>query len=279
MPTGKLFILGTGRCGTHSLANILGTVPQTLALHEGSTKTGAFNPDLGPMRGLNCHIYRDPHKARARIRATEENRGLMRLRLAWLARSRVRLIQRLEREGTHFCESNPYIYHLTRHLHARFPEAFFVHLVRDGYATTRSYLSRDKTTYPDRLERKRRTGWWCAKPFPPTDDEHFATWGGMNRLEKTAWFWQYVNDYIQECLQSLPSERTMTLRIEDLCEDRVEELLNLAGLPSDFDRKSLQRRVSTSKRSKSEGWTETQMAAFERIAGPTMRRFGYALLD
>ena len=78
-----------------------------------------------------------------------------------------------------------------------FPEAHYVHLVRDGRDVVRSFLTRPH--YSPRGNRPYHT-----QKLPPHKE-------GMSRGEKLCWYWRYWNEHIEETVP-----QATRVRLEDL---------------------------------------------------------------
>lgn len=359
--TKKLFIVGTGRCGTHTLQALLATVPNTLSLHEGKGELDGKSLDVGPLNGLNVYLYHHPDRhARA-----EELRALSgeirRIIDANFAR-RNRLIDTLARRGMHFADANRHAFHYIGYVHQQYPEAKFIHLVRDGYDCVRSWYPRsgaypsqgsdgsDRDAQSDSSERSEfgefresggglgdestlrgweralfsleaRSGWpmreitrrarrrlgvsdlsileaalqtnglsdsdlyllshpayafWAwDKPVPLPGTPAAEAWPAFSKLERVAWFWAHTNELIAESLAELPADRSMLLRLEDLSEDTMAEVLHFAGLPESFSPTRL--RAHDAMRHDEFDWSPERIRKFNRLAGYTMERCGYEL--
>ncbi len=270
--TTRLFIVGTGRCGTVTLWRILQSVPRTFALHEG---VGVLNGDeltAGPMLEVNHTLY---HQAEERQKLFERSfdptGDLYREMLHGFGPRRC-LIRYCRANDLHYCDVNPYQYNLINFIHLTYPDAKFVHVVRNGYDCVRSFFQRTKSTYPDQP----KAGWSrysMAKPMPMDDDPWFDEWNDFDRLQKIAWMWTNINALIQERLQRVSRANQMILKLEEFSEQRVLQLLEFAGLPRQFDLEQL--RLHNAQSELTLQWTSESIAAFNRIAGAQMKRFQY----
>jgi hypothetical protein len=137
--TGPVFIFGTGRSGTHSLARILASVPRTISLHEGEgTDLSGRSLDLGDLMGLNVYLYHGARREAALRESIDVTGDTARLMDASFA-GRHALLQRMEQEDAFFCEANRCAYNYIDYIRKRYPDARFVHLVRNGYDCVRSW--------------------------------------------------------------------------------------------------------------------------------------------
>lgn len=93
-------------------------------------------------------------------------------------------------------------------LRAIFPDALFIHLVRDGRAVCRSVL-----------ERRQRAGgldrWWDVKPEAWREMERDTPVASVGRQ------WRAVVRYVREVGQTFPAAQFMELRYEDFTRDPV----------------------------------------------------------
>ena len=129
-------VVGTGRCGTHTLWKIFESVPNTLSTHEGigTLRSGPApfvgrRMNLGCMLEFNAYLY---HGAREEY--MQRTFGLDAQMLALMngcfasRTSRSRGAKRMHR----LLRREAFGFNFINYLHAVFPRARFVHLVRDG---------------------------------------------------------------------------------------------------------------------------------------------------
>jgi len=317
MPT-KLFIIGTGRCGTHTLTRILETVPNTCSLHEGRGVIENRQIDVGDIKGLNMYLYHSFE----RKNALAESYSLSGQTLKIIDNnflSRHHLISELSPKNIHFCEANRQLYNYINYIYKNYPDAKFIHLIRNGYDCVRSWYPR-LGAYPERtslystkfikktlrkgilnsfsstvdkrrIERlskkkdldKQDIKLLCSKnpyyeydkPLPYANDEWANEWESFGRVQKIAWFWQYTNNLISERLKKIPFDLSVTLRLEDISSEKIEEILRFAELPASF---SLDRIKAYDKKDHSNfEWSKHKISQFNVIAGDCMENFGYKL--
>jgi hypothetical protein len=155
--TAKIFVFGTGRSGTHSVVDILGSREKTVSLHEGrGTGPAGERVDLGNLMGVNVLLA----GGRDRLRYYRESlvpEGFPLAIMERAFRSRHDLISRCVREGFHYCDINRLGYNCINYIRQEYPEAKFVHVVRDGYRCVRSWYGRIGA-YPGRDELLRFKG-------------------------------------------------------------------------------------------------------------------------
>lgn len=155
-----------------------------------------------------------------------------------------------------------------------FPEARFVHIVRDGRAVANSWLQMD---------------WWGGYRGPP-----LWQWGPLDERAQQAWMhsgqsfvtlaglcWRILMDaFVSEGVKLHPS-RYMEVRYEDFLSSPVESLRSMVefvGLPwsTRIERAAAEGAVHDSrKRAFERDLTKDQVAELERVAGDMLARLGY----
>ncbi len=189
----------------------------------------------------------------------------------------------------HWGDSSNKLSWLIPDLAALFPNARFVHLVRDGRKVASSYFHKLGTeNYDDRsnaamqayydgagaMPPPEKPYWW---PVPRKDDPAAATFRAFDQFQRIAWHWAEVNRVAMDALAALPKDRTLFVRLEDLRESPalVRELHAFLDLPyadSDF---AVFVRPHNVNRPEDKLLDPAQRAQFEAIAGPMMDRLGY----
>jgi hypothetical protein len=154
------------------------------------------------------------------------------------------------------------------YLRAVFPDARFVHVIRDGRAVASSILSQ----IGRRERRQKRPMGGFAKP---------PGWRAMLRddlAEQTALQWQAIVRSVREQRAALGPAYT-EVRYETLCaqpRESYRELFRYAGLRADDAALvGIPERLE-----ESEGWRERlspeQLASIDKAAGELLRELGYA---
>lgn len=179
---------------------------------------------------------------------------------------------------------------LVADLTALFPEARFIHLVRDGRKVASSYFHKlSRENYDDRSNAimqahydgdapappPEKLYWW---PVPRRDDPLAAAFRGFDQFQRICWHWAEINRVILESLAALPADRTLFVRLEDLARSpsRVREMWSFLGLDyqdSDFDAFARPHNVN---RPEDRLLTDKQRDQFDAIAALMMDRLGYA---
>ena len=192
--------------------------------------------------------------------------------------------------AAHWGDSSNKLSWLIPDLAALFPDARFVHLVRDGRKVASSYFHKlGAENYDDRSNQilqahydgtapappPEKPYWW---PVPRRDDALADAFRGFDQFQRICWHWAEINRVALEALAALPTERTLFVRLEDLRESPalVRQLLTFLGLPyadSDFAAFTRPHNVN---RPEDRMLDTTQRAQFDAIAGEMLARLGYA---
>jgi len=172
-----------------------------------------------------------------------------------------------------------------------FPEARFVHLIRDGRKVTSSYFHKlSDECYDDQstgvLQRyydargdlpappPEKKYWWPLPPRGHMQELEFLTY---NQFQRIAFHWAEINRTIVHDLDSIPPARRHTVRLEDLVSrgDARQGLLNFLGLPWDDRIVGLLNRPHNVNRPEDYPLTREQTEQFNLIAGDVMQMFSY----
>ncbi len=194
-------------------------------------------------------------------------------------------------QAAHWGDSSNKLSWLIPELAALFPEARFVHLVRDGRKVAGSYLRklaeecyddrstailtahlRDPARHPAPPPEKRY--WW---PVPAANAPYTEKFDGFSQFERIAWHWAEINRVICESLAALPAARHRFVRLEDLQQSAhaVRGLLDFLNLPGGDDIAAMFARPHNVNRPEDKLLDAAQAAAFAPIAGAMMARLGY----
>lgn len=195
-------------------------------------------------------------------------------------------------EATHWGDSSNKLSWLIPELAALLPEARFVHLVRDGRKVSSSYFHKlrdecydDRSTailqahYDDPRNHPtpppEKKYWW---PIPRYDDPSAGKFNNFNQFERITWHWAEINRMILDSLETLPQERHLFARLEDLVASPslVRGLFGFLDIPYRDEHFGIFARPHNVNRPEDHPLTREQHVAFDRIASPMMERLGYA---
>jgi len=263
--TKAFFIVSSGRSGTAMLHKALSAVPGVTMHHEYAvqiTQPLAVKRYLGAVK-------------------TEETRRILEETFGAAVH---------HAQGTHWGDSSNKLSWLIPDLGKLFPEARFVHLVRDGRKVASSYFHKlGAETYDDRsntalqnwhdgtgaLPPPEKPYWW---PVPRRDDPMAGPFRGFDQFQRICWHWAEINRVARHALAALPPERTLFVKLEDLTASpvRVHELYDFLDLPFRADDFAVFARPHNVNRPEDRLLDARQTAQFEAIAGAMMARLGYA---
>lgn len=259
----KIFVLGTGRCGTVSVAHAISKAGN-FVLHEGSEVGGGVR--LSPLFEANKFIYYDSRNSKVTHAESINLSGPAYNMLKRTFAPRERVISSMSNKDV-YCDVNPYGYSHINYILDIYPDAKFIHLIRNGEDVVRSYIGRNYT-YPNIPENKYST-YASGKPRPYAGDLFLKEWSGWDRVQKTSWFWKFVNEDIEERLSGVSESNKIMLKIEDLNSYKLKEVLSSFGACCDNvsinilnkSRAPVRRKVDTGK--------------FFDIGSTLMRKYGY----
>jgi hypothetical protein len=176
-------------------------------------------------------------------------------------------------------------------LAALFPEARFVHLVRDGRKVASSYfhklfaecyddrsgailaayLAAPNSIMPPPPEKKY---WW---PQPKSGEPWGQEFPWFDQFQRICWHWSEINRVIMRDLESISEERKLFLRLEDLRAQPslVAQLFRFLGLKYRDEHFAVFARPHNVNRPVDKMLTPEQSADFKRLCQPMMERLGY----
>ena len=149
-------------------------------------------------------------------------------------------------------------------LNAVFPDAYFVHIIRDGRAVANSIL---------RARINHGGAYWACEP---------PGWQGLLEkplLEACGLQWKMIVEHALETAKSIPPERYMEVRYEEMC-DRPEEVFRAVSekVELEWDDAVLRELVSDIK-SRNFKWRENfkpdEIEMLNGLLGNTLVRLGY----
>lgn len=247
-PEKWLFLVGCYNSGTTLLAELLGRHPDISALPtEGHFITDQFVKDY------EIGLPRMWAGREELFRLTEADAGPdpIRVKKEWG--------MRLDRSKSVFLEKSPPNTPRARWLQKHFAPAYFVAIVRNGYAVSEGIMRK-------------------------ADPRHLRdSWP----IEQCAWQWVRSNEILEEDAPHI--QHLLWVKYEDLVNNPLDELNRICGfvgLPSyaNFDPKkafSIHERneaVTDLNKVSIDRLSASQIAEITRVAGPCLERYGYPLL-
>jgi len=265
--TRPFFIVSSGRSGTAMLHKALSAAPGVEMHHEYMVHI---------VQPLAVRRYMD------RVSAGEAQSVLHSTHAAAVHYS----------EAAQWGDSSNKLSWLIPELAALFPEARFVHLVRDGRKVAGSYYRKlwrecydDRSTailqaHADDPARNpapppEKKYWW---PLPRRADSMAYAFRSFDQFGRIAWHWAEINRVILASLSTIPSERQHFVRLEDLhaCPESVRALYRFLNLDYRDETYSLFKRPHNVNKPEDRLLSDAQRAQFGDIAGAMMLALGYA---
>jgi len=256
------FTIGTGRCGTLFLYQLMEKESMVASCHERNPDNEAFH--------RYCKWNQLPIDDEGFLSAKEKE-----------------ILADLETSSYSF-EASPYLSLSTHELHERFG-AKFVFLVRRPDRVVTSFVHKGfyrqpynvkhaelAAGYQDQSPEKFYT--FFARVSPRGDP--LRTWNNMTRVGKVAWFWNAFNKRILQLLEELPEESYKLVRIEDLDYEKYREVAAFLGFDTtitqaDFDTFRAGRPHAFWRKRNVDQWSEQEIGEFESQVGDLAERFGY----
>ncbi len=207
-------------------------------------------------------------------------------------------LAQLHGRALHYCtreyfgDSSNKLAWLIKPLNRLFPQAKFIHLVRDGRKVTSSFFNKlgdecydddsnailqrwydDPSRYPPPPPEKRY--WWNV---PRRDDPRAASFRRYNQFQRICFHWNEINRTIQTQLAQIDPQRHRTYRLETLTRqpEQLREMLAFLALPYRDELAEMLLRPHNVNRPVNYPLTDTQTQQFWAIAGEMMQHFSYS---
>jgi hypothetical protein len=254
------FAVGTGRCGTKFMAQVIGMEPRVASSHERNILNESFH--------RYCKWYGLPVDHEGFLQAKEAE------------------IREDLQEHVFSFEASAQLSSSIHELYERFG-ARFVLLARSPDRVVNSFMR--KTVYEKPFV--------CGNPhlalgYQPCEDFHhflgriapvgetFEPWNEMTRVGKLAWYWNAVHADIFEQMENIPEAHRRVERIEDLSFSRYLETARFLGFKVTIGKQiydDLVRRRPNALRDVPTvaAWTASEAAEFEAEVAPMAERLGY----
>lgn len=266
MTAKPIFIVSSGRSGTAMLHKLLSGIEGVEAHHEYAVQI---------TQPLAVRRYLDLASSQEAQRALSESHG-----------AAIRYSQQ-----AFWCDSSNKLSWLIPELAALFPDAKFVHLVRDGRKVAGSYFRKlaaecydDRSTaifqafYDDPASNPapppEKKYWW---PVPRKNSPDAQTFRLLDQFGRIAWHWAEINRVILKSLSGITESRQHFVRLEELRSnpETVKSLLHFLNLGYRDEHFALFRRPHNVNKPQDALLTQHERDVFDRIAGTMLRRLGY----
>jgi hypothetical protein len=256
------FCVGTGRCGTTFITELLGLEPDVAASHERLRLAACYH--------MFCKWHGIPSDAEG-----------------FLSDRELVVANDLEGHRVSF-EASALLSHSIAELYERF-DARFLLLVRRPDACVASFAVRgwfkDPIAWRDRSRPPTLPDGANPRHFfgrnLPRGEEAFERWSNLTQLGKLGWFWSARNRAILEQFAALPPTRRRWMRLEDFDHERYAGLCDFLGYRSTVD---ADRFAALAERRPNTGpniplalgdWPDLGIREFEAEVAPLAEAFGY----
>lgn len=229
-----IFILNAGRCGSTSIVRMLNQNSRFLAFHE----------DIPEFIRMSTELAENPWK---KEHVVSEIKKIFKDKL-WEANNDQIIVH-----------SDHRMWNMVEILNDYFPNAYFIHLIRNPYDSVKSIVPREwysKEDHGNAFSKYRLKGY-------KVNDVEKKEWQSWSDIDKSLWYWNFVNKNISKQLNSLPQNQKMVIRLEEIFEtlndkfkitfdleenfifkpviaNTTEENNKEENLPNDFDSKFLE---------------------------------------
>lgn len=248
----QVFILGTGRSGTHAMSQMLSQLDGCYVPHE-------IEPLLlsEVVRYLRGELKKEDIVAL--LRSTRSPAVVGGALLSGESNQRLSFILPCLREA--------------------FPDARYLWMIRDGREVVASTMQRGwYTNAYDRMD-SRRAAWERYRVRADDVGELSSSeWEAMSVLEKNCWYWSYTNRLIERDTKQL-GLNVLQLRLPTV-QKHMKEVMSFLGLPSLAPSAFMRTNAENNVRLWYPGrpihwryWSGSHRRAFEDVAGQAMDQF------
>jgi len=238
------FILAIGRSGTKFLANLLNKAPGALVVYE---------PVEREVRAYQV-AFHSQEKSKVYIHSFRRKEIYLRV---------------CDKEIVTYGEVNSVLRRHVAALRDAFPNAKFMHLIRDGRDVIRSAIARKTMTVEDSNTRD---------IYPREGDPWKPKWSAMSRFERLCWYWQTENCYLRTSIgKAVKFEEIISSY--DYFQTRLLDPLGL-DISEEIWRNAVTSPVNKTQSHKIPYWSEWDdetISIFEKICGKEMEANGYLL--
>jgi hypothetical protein len=150
-------------------------------------------------------------------------------------------------------------------LNALFPDAYFIHMVRDGRAVARSISTGRKSH--GRFSGAKYPGWQDLLDRPI--------------VESCGLQWKQTIEYIKESLKKIPAERVLQVRYEDFISRPIDTMLRVGEMCKLKWTDPLLEQVAEGLRSRNYKWSESfspsEIELLQNLQGDLLAELGYTV--
>jgi hypothetical protein len=264
--TTPIFIIGSGRSGTRMLYKLFSGIEKVEVFHE----------------YLCTHLQPTASKYFMGITSKKDTKiELMKLHGSAIQYS----------DSQYWIDCSNKLSWIIEPLYELFPNAKFIHVIRDGRKVVSSFFHKLAIEIYDDESTKILTN-WLANPKkqlePPPEKKYwwnipqkgqpfYKEFPSFNQFQRICYHWTEVNRVIQESFNKLPQHSYRVCKLEELTTDKksLQAFFSFIGLPFDeeyYDFVQTPQGVFFPMDMK---MTEEEQQQFETICGKTMKQLGY----
>jgi len=265
-----VFILGSGRSGTFQMVKLLDNIDGIQAHHE-----YLFENILKP-----AVLYRMDVVNAEKIKEV-------------LSQTHVPAVH--YSQAGFWLDSSNALPWIVKPLYELFPNARFIHLLRDGRKVVSSFYHKfTEVVYDDHCvdivntwlsrpdavpEPPPEKKYW--RPFPVRGEKYFEEFSDYNRFQRLSYYWQDCNLRIRDSLMAIPENQKLSIHLEDVVSDptALARFLNMFDVDYDEKYMNLLKRPVNVAIPQNFLLTEQQCVEFNDIAGNAMKVFGYDCVE
>lgn len=264
--TKPIFILGSGRCGTYQIIKLIEKNKKIEAHHE-----YLFETILKP-----AVLYRMGHLNKRQVKKI-------------LASSYAPAIH--YSSAKYWIDSSNALPYLIQPLYELFPNAHFIHLLRDGRKVVSSFYNKfSSVMYEDhcvnilmqwlkkpssKIEPPNEKKYW--RPIPVKGDRFACEFKKFNQFERLCYYWRDINLKIDSTLSKIPKKQKYQFHLENIVADKTElaRLLDVMSIKYNPNFLKILKKPVNVHIPKNYLLTQSELKRFMAIAGDAMEIFGY----
>lgn len=255
-----LFLLGAARSGTTFLGDCAGRIPEISYHHEPPATKAAGRYVYDGLWGFR------------------RSRWFYRSVYAWLMRAELD-------GGLRFCDKTPTNSLLIPFLDRAFPEAQFIHIVRDGRDVAVSHLQKPWLLASAKGSTLREPGGYLHGPYAAwwVEDGREREFEETSDVHRMIWAWR---SYVEAALRDGPPlgpQRYLEVRYEDLMADprrHGERMLDFMDIDRTASRHAFMDALERADPGSVGGWRQelsaSDLGIIEADSGELLRRLGYS---
>lgn len=258
-----LFVVGTGRCGTHFINEILKKNKNIYTSHEINKEYEGF------------HRYQKHYNLKI------DETGFINIK-------REEIETNFQNKNIKISvESSALLSHSISLLNDSF-DCKFMHITRSLERVVSSFYA--KGLYKENYKSKKPNQIIGLKKTPlfyhnfsritPNDDESFKIWSSKTRIGKISWYCSELIRVISKDLENIRSDKVFKIKIEDFNYSKFIEFMDFINIENvltnkEFDKIQLRKPANRKVIHKYSDWTNQEKKDFEFYLGATMEKLNY----